>query len=152
MSEVSFYILDSEDPKHLLHLVCNLVSKAYTQTKGAFVLMQDKAVSMTTDELLWLFPRNRFLPHRLLDDDEQPGVSIIINDELPASCTQSFLFNAKNIVAPDDHQFERIFDLVLAPQKSQARERYVHYRKLNYKLSYHKIMNKQLNALIETLT
>ena len=147
MSEVSFYILDSEDNKHLLYLTCNLIGKAYSQNKDVFVLLHDNESATALDDLLWEFPPYRFVPHRRIGDEEQAAASIILGDVLPDPFTQAFLINAKNIVVPENLQVERIFDIVLAPQKDQARQRYFYYRKLKYKLNHYEITHKQLRTL-----
>lgn len=152
MSEVSFYILDSDDDQQLLHLVCNLVSKAYTQATGAYVLMKDMKNARALDELLWTYPPDRFLPHRLADEDEKTNVSIIIGDSLPRECTLPLLVNAKNIAPPVDYGCDRVFDIVQASQKEEARIRYTSYRKLNYVLKHHEITQQQLERLIPTST
>lgn len=152
MSEVSFYILDSDNDQQLLHLVCNLVSKAYNQATGTYVLMKDLNYARALDELLWTYPPNRFLPHQLTDEDEETNVSIIIGDVLPEKCRLPLLVNAKNIAPPSTYGCDRIFDIVLASQKEEARLRYASYRKLNYDLKHHEISQQQLDRLIQKST
>jgi len=81
MIQVSFYVLPEVTPQGRLRLACKLVEKAYTAGHPTYVYTPVESVARSIDDLLWTFPRNKFLPHCLVMDLRSPTPPIVIGDE-----------------------------------------------------------------------
>lgn len=77
-TRVSFYLLESDDPRQRLLFACRLAEKAWHLGNRIHLQAADAEMAATLDELLWTFRQGSFVPHAVLPvpDEDRPPVTI----------------------------------------------------------------------------
>jgi len=127
---VSFYLLESDDPRARLLFACRLVEKAWHLGNRIHIQTADTEMAAALDELLWTFRQGSFVPHALLPvvDEDRPPVTIApAGGERPAA---DLLINLADEAPADCSSWPRIAELVdaTAAGREAGRQRFRAYR------------------------
>jgi DNA polymerase-3 subunit chi len=144
VTQVDFYILDSDSDEGRLLLACKIVEKATQLDHHVFVHSTSDAEAQKLDELLWTFSQGSFIPHLVvrseLKSPPQEPVQIGVNQP-PAAGRWDVLVNLAAGVPEFFSRYERVAEVVDANalRREQSRERYRFYRDRGYKLNTHQV-------------
>jgi DNA polymerase III subunit chi len=80
VTQVDFYILESDSEDARLRLTCRLVDKATQQNQHVFINASSDVEAQTLDELLWTFSQGSFIPHTIVrhSTDAAPREPVVI--------------------------------------------------------------------------
>lgn len=129
-TRVSFYLLESDEPRERLLFACRLVEKAWHLGNRIHLQTADAEMAATLDELLWTFRQGSFVPHALLPvaDEDRPPVTIApAGSECPAA---DLLVNLADQAPADPGGWPRIAEIVDATPagREAGRQRFRGYR------------------------
>lgn len=144
MTQVDFYIVDSEAEDARLRVACKLCDKAMQQSLHVFVNAATETEAGMLDELLWTLIQGSFIPHRVVREalPAGPREPVIIGLGAPPAGTRwDLLINLAPDVPEFFSRYERVAELVdgNAERRAQSRERYRFYRDRGYQLNNHQI-------------
>lgn len=144
MTQVDFYILESDSEDARLRLACRLVDKATQQDQHVFINSSSDSEAQKLDELLWTFSQGSFIPHKVVRgaDDAPPREPVVIGlSQAPAGDRWDVLVNLAAEVPDFFSRYERVAEVVdgNAARREQSRERYRFYRDRGYKLNTHQV-------------
>ena len=144
MTQVDFYISDSDAADARLQVACRIVDKATQLDHHVFIHAASEDEARRLDELLWTFSHGRFIPHRvvraaLTETPLEPVLSGI--NQPPAPGRWDVLVNLAAEVPEFFSRYERVAEIVDADtqRREQSRERYRYYRDRGYKLNTHQV-------------
>jgi len=144
VTQVDFYILDSDSDDARLRLACKIVDKATQLDHHVFVHATSDEEARRLDELLWTFSQGSFIPHRIVRETltESPLEPVLIGvNQPPAPGHWDVLINLATEVPEFFSRYERVAEVVdgNATRREQSRERYRFYRDRGYKLNTHQV-------------
>jgi DNA polymerase-3 subunit chi len=144
MTQVDFYIMESDSEEARLHLACRIVDKATQQDQHVFVNADSDVVAKKLDDLLWTFSQGSFIPHRIVRDepDLAPIEPVIIGlNKNPVGERWDVLVNLAADVPEFFSRYQRVAEVVdgNSLRREQSRERYRFYRDRGYKLNTHQV-------------
>ena len=144
MTQVDFYILDSDSDDARLRLACKIVDKATQLDNHVFINATSENEAKQLDELLWTFSQGSFIPHRVVRDElaEAPREPVLIGvNRPPAPGRWDVMINLAADVPEFFSRYERVAEVVdaNATRREQSRERYRFYRDRGYKLNTHQV-------------
>jgi DNA polymerase-3 subunit chi len=146
VTQVDFYILDSDSDDARLHLACKIVDKATQLDHHVFIHSTSDDEARQLDELLWTFSQGSFIPHRIVRGDAaaaEPAVEPVLIgvNQPPAPGRWDVLINLASDVPEFFSRYERVAEVVdaNAARREQSRERYRFYRDRGYKLNTHQV-------------
>ena len=141
MTEVDFYILDSNDVRQRAQFACRLTDKAYRLGHRVYIHTASPEQTRELDDLLWTFQQNSFIPHAVFqaNGDNTPPVQLGHDGEPDAS--HAVLINLAAEVPLFFSRFERVAELVNGEEsvRRQSRRRYSFYKERGYPLRTHEI-------------
>lgn len=134
MTRIDFYQLNPERPR-FDQVVCQLCQKAYENKQLTLLLTQSPQKTEHLDHRLWTYSDDSFLPH---DCEETEGLvtPILIQDNPDPRGNRQLLINLSSQVPTYFAQFERVIELVIEENKTQAREHYSYYKERGYQLQH----------------
>jgi DNA polymerase-3 subunit chi len=144
VTQVDFYILDSDSDEARLRVACKIVDKATQLDHHVFIHSTSDDEARQIDELLWTFSQGSFIPHRILRGElTRPGpepVLIGVNQP-PAPGRWDVLINLAAEVPEFFSRYARVAEVVDANtvRREQSRERYRFYRDRGYQLNTHQV-------------
>lgn len=141
MTEVIFYILESDAPDAAPHFACRLTEKACTAGHRLYLHTADTAQAQALDRMLWTFRQGSFVPHVMranldADDNQTP---VIIGDGEPPPGFDDILVNIGGDVSRFFSRFKRHMEVVTPAGRQAARAAYRFYRDRGYELKTHHI-------------
>jgi len=144
VTQVDFYILESDSDDARLRLACRIVDKATQQDQHVFINSSSDVEAQKLDELLWTFSQGSFIPHRIVRDELQqpPPEPVLIGvAHAPAGERWDVLINLAAAVPEFFSRYERVAEVVdgNSMRREQSRERYRFYRDRGYKLNTHQV-------------
>jgi DNA polymerase-3 subunit chi len=144
VTQVDFYISDSEADDARLKLACRIVDKATQLDHHVFIHATSEDDARKLDELLWTFSQGSFIPHRVVREalTEPPLEPVVIGiNQPPAPGRWNVLVNLGEDVPEFFSRYERVAEVVDADalRREQSRERYRFYRDRGYKLNSHQV-------------
>jgi DNA polymerase-3 subunit chi len=144
VTQVDFYILDSDSDDARLRLACKIVDKATQLDHHVFINSTSDDEARQLDELLWTFSQGSFIPHRVVrGETEQPALEPVLIgvNQAPAEGRWNVLINLAADVPEFFSRYERVAEVVDANtlRREQSRERYRFYRDRGYKLNTHQV-------------
>ncbi len=144
MTQVDFYILDSDSEDARLRLACKIVDKAMQQSQHVFIHAASEPEARKLDELLWTFSQGSFIPHSLLSTPpaEPPREPVLIGFGLePLGERWDVMINLAANVPEFFSRYQRVAEVVDgdATRREQSRDRYRFYRDRGYKLNTHQL-------------
>jgi DNA polymerase-3 subunit chi len=144
VTQVDFYILDTDSNDARLRLACKIVDKATQRDQHVFILSSSDEEARKLDELLWTFDQGSFIPHRVVRGalEAPPPEAVLIGvDQPPGPGRWDVLVNLAAEVPEFFSRYARVAEVVDADatRREQSRERYRFYRDRGYKLSTLKV-------------
>jgi len=144
VTQVDFYILESDSDDARLRLACKIVDKATQLDHHVFIHSTSDDEARQLDELLWTFSQGSFIPHRVVRGEvaEPPLEPVLIGvNQPPAPGRWDVLINLAVDVPEFFSRYERVAEVVdaNAARREQSRERYRFYRDRGYKLNTHQV-------------
>jgi DNA polymerase-3 subunit chi len=144
VTQVDFYILESDSDDARLHLACKIVDKATQLDHHVFIHSTSDAEARQLDDLLWTFSQGSFIPHRLVRAAvAEPALEPVLIgvNQPPATGRWDVLINLAADVPEFFSRYERVAEVVdaNAVRREQSRERYRFYRDRGYKLNTHQV-------------
>jgi DNA polymerase-3 subunit chi len=144
VTQVDFYILDSDSDDARLRLACKIVDKATQLDNHVFINATSEDEAKQLDELLWTFSQGSFIPHRVVRDEiaQAPREPVLIGvNRPPAPGRWDVMINLAADVPDFFSRYERVAEVVdaNATRREQSRERYRFYRDRGYKLNTHQV-------------
>lgn len=137
MTRIDFYILEDEGLDAALRFACRLSLKAYQGGHAVHIRASDPEQADNLDELMWDYPRQRFIPHRLNGRDSA-AAPIHIGVEEP-DVSEGLLINLGLDVPTYFGRFDRVAEIIVGATRAEGRDRYSHYRKRGYPLHHHEL-------------
>lgn len=144
MTQVDFYILESDTDDARLRLTCRIVDKATQQDLHVFVNATSDDEARQLDELLWTFSQGSFIPHKIVREElaAEPLEPVLIGvNRAPGPGRWDVLINLAGEVPEFFSRYERVAEVVdaNAERRERSRERYRFYRDRGYNLNTHKV-------------
>ena len=144
MTQVDFYILESDSDEARLQLACKIVDKATQLDRQVFIHSTSEDEARQLDELLWTFSQGSFIPHRIVHAEPAiPSLEpvLIAVNQPPGHGPWDVLINLAAEVPEFFSRYERVAEVVdaNAVRREQSRERYRFYRDRGYKLDTHQV-------------
>jgi DNA polymerase III subunit chi len=149
MTNISFHF----NVANTLHYVCRLVKKAWSQ--GSPVLVVGEADWLEElDGALWTFSEVDFIPHSFVGIDADDVSDEVVNVWLAtveqintdAQAHAGFLIycaTSQSVLPAGFERFDRLIEIVPQDEaaKTQARQRWMHYKQRGYPLAHHDAKN-----------
>ncbi len=141
MTEVDFYIINSEAARQRLQFACRLTDKAYRLGHKVYIHTESAQQSRELDDLLWTFQQNSFVPHALYEDNNEAPPPVQLGHAAEPDASHQVLINLAADVPLFFSRFERVAELVNNDNKvrQQGRSRYSFYKQRGYPLRSHEI-------------
>jgi DNA polymerase-3 subunit chi len=139
MPQIDFYILPTDDADARVTFACKLTEKAWRLGHRIYIHCQDAAQRQVTDERLWRFKGEAFIPH---DDAEgNPDGTIVLGLDAPPLGHQDLLINLASQMPPAFERFARVAEIVTEDPVSRqaARQSFRSYREHGYPLQDHRL-------------
>lgn len=138
MTRVDFYILEDPGIDASLRFACRLAAQLISKdTATLHINVDDEQRAEALDELMWDYPRHRFLPHKIVnsgDDGSDCLVHIGCNTPL---ISEGVLINLATEVPTFFGRFDRVAEIVVGETKTAGRDRFRHYRERGYPIHDH---------------
>jgi DNA polymerase III subunit chi len=144
VTQVDFYIVDSEAEDARLRIACRICDKAMQKSQHVFINATTDTEAGRLDDLLWTMIQGSFIPHRILRQppQTQPREPVLIGlGQEPVGTRWDLLINLAPEVPDFFSRYERVAEVVdaNAERRAQSRERYRFYRDRGYKLNNHQV-------------
>ena len=142
MTRVDFYVLQDVEQTAMHRFACRLAAKALQKGQHAYLHAATDAQAREVDEMLWLYPPDRMIPHGLLGKPEAVNAPVVIGcktdsaEQLPAD---GLLINLADEVPAFPGRFDRLAEIVVREQRASGRARYRYYRDRGYPLFHHEL-------------
>ena len=143
MTRVDFYLLPDVDIDAKYRFACRLVLRAIHGGQQVHVRTASPDAAAMLDELMWSYPEDRFVPHALAEAPEATDTPdtreapVRIGHAEPDPGADQVLVNLAEDVPEFFGRFERVAEVVTAPERAAGRTRYRHYRERGYPLFHH---------------
>ena len=140
----SVFFLTLNVEQDIFLMACSVIARCYLRSKVIVVLCTELEQAKKLDELLWQYPKNRFLPHELIDDktrQAQENIQILNDIALVQiyDCLICLDYNAEYVKS--NHHCSIIdfvpYDPIL---KEKARSRYKSYTQQGFKIKTMPVM------------
>ncbi len=141
MTRVDFYLLEDRTVDASMRFACRLSAKAYFSGHPVHIHVDDAPLAQAMDELLWDYPKHRFLPHAVLPDaatGNPDAAPIHIGFTAPV-LDEGVLINLSCVVPSFYGRFDRVAEIIVDETKDAGRVRYKHYRDRGYPLHHHEL-------------
>ena len=144
MTQVDFYILDSDSADARLRLACKIVDKAMQRNQHVFIHAASETEARQLDELLWTFSQGSFIPHSVLAaaGAPPPREPVLIGFGVePTGDRWDVMINLAADVPEFFSRYQRVAEVVDGDgaRREQSRDRYRFYRDRGYKLNTHQL-------------
>ena len=145
MTRIDFYILDDQSQDASMRYACVQGLQAYLSGNLVHVHVEDATMAAHLDELMWDYPKHRFLPHEIANPDQSPSSPIQIGFH-PPHHTEGVLINLSSSVPAFFGRFERVVEIIVGDNRANGRARYSHYRDRGYPLHHHNLADWEGSA------
>jgi DNA polymerase III subunit chi len=151
VTQIDFYIVDSDSEDARLRLACEIADQAIRQDQHVFIHSTSDAAARRLDDLLWTFSQGSFVPHSLVREAPAapPPEPVIIGLNLePVGARWDVMINLAADVPEFFSRYQRVAEVVDGDpaRREQSRERYRFYRDRGYQLNTHKGVNDNAAA------
>jgi DNA polymerase-3 subunit chi len=139
MTNISFYILKGDDEYDRQVFACRLASKAFQQGKQIYIHAANALQAEQLNQLLWSFRPDSFIPHQLVEENNDSPVLIGYDTKPPR--LMDLLINLSSEQPIFFSQFDRVAECINDDEviKSAGRTRYQFYQQRGYELSSHRL-------------
>ena len=121
---------------------CRLALKARDASLDVVLLANDEPAAKDLDDLMWQYPRERFLPHSMSVDGaaEAPSrVQIAASTLAELGGEDHLLINLKDQWPEGWERFARVAEIIVAATRESSREKYRFYRTQVKDLRHHRL-------------
>jgi DNA polymerase-3 subunit chi len=144
VTQVDFYILESDTDDARLRYACTITDKALQQRQHVFINSDSEPEARKLNELLWTFSQGSFIPHRIVQEElpAPPLEPVIIGlRQPPAGERWDVMINLAADVPDFFSRYQRVVEVVdgNAARREQSRVRYRFYRDRGYQLNTHQV-------------
>ena len=136
MTRVDFYILPDVDEIARHRFTSRLAARAVAAGNRVYVRAEASAVE-PLDTLMWDYPPAQFLPHA--PRGRANGEPVTIGSEADEPDGGGMMINLADDIPAYLARFERVAEVVLAPQRATGRAKYRQYRERGYRLFHHEL-------------
>lgn len=141
MTRVDFYLLPDVDIDAKYRFACRLALRAIRAGQQVHIRTASAELGAMLDDLMWAYPEDRFVPHSLAPAlapaPDAASAPVRIGHGEPAPGADDVLVNLADDVPEFFARFERVAEVVTAPERAGGRARYRHYRERGYPLFHH---------------
>ena len=137
MTRIDFYILPDVDVDAKFRFACRLAHRAIADGGQAHVRTASGEATAVLDALMWSYPEGRFLPHTTADKEDAVHELVRIGHEEPPPGADELLINLGDDVPAFFDRFQRVCEVVPAPEVDAGRARYSQYRRRGFPLHHH---------------
>lgn len=142
MTRIDFYILPDVDEIARHRFTSRLAARAVAAGNRVYVRAESSAVE-PLDELMWDYPPAQFLPHAPTGDaaGERDGITppVTIGSDADEIDGGDMMINLAPDIPAFLARFERVAEVILAPQRATGRAKYRQYRERGYRLFHHEL-------------
>ncbi|MEC7553218.1 MAG: DNA polymerase III subunit chi [Pseudomonadota bacterium] len=139
MTRVDFYILQDMGADAAMRFACRLSLKAMHNRVDVHVQVDDAATANAVDTLMWDYPQHRFLPHQLIQSDDQASTSPIHVGFGQPVLQAGLLINLAAEIPRFFGRFDRVAEIIVGANRDQGRTRYKYYRDRGFPLHHHEL-------------
>lgn len=119
-----------------MRFACRLGLKASHTGNCVHVHVNDANHAVHVDELMWDYPKHRFIPHEIIDNAAHSPIHI--GHEEP-QLQEGLMINLATDIPKFFGRFDRVAEIVVGTTREQGRERYKYYRDRGYPLHHHEL-------------
>ena len=138
MTRIDFYGLDDKSLDAGLRFACRLCDKALTSGHLVHVHTASQPQAERLDELMWDYPKHRFLPHARAGNQAQAPVQIGCGQP---ELDHGVLINLGSEIPAFFGRFDRVAEIVVGETREAGRDRYKYYRDRGHVLHHHELDN-----------
>lgn len=138
MTRIDFYILQDQTEDACMRFACRLGLKALQTGNPVHVHVEDASCASDLDELMWDYPKHRFIPH---ETSKNPSGSPVHIGFAEPHLQDGLLINLASAIPPFFGRFDRVAEVVVGATREQGRDRYKYYRDRGYPLHHHDLDN-----------
>lgn len=139
MTRVDFYILSDVDLQASMRFACRLGLKGFQAGHPVHIHVDDDSSMSEIDQLMWSYPKDRFVPHcRLVEGKPTSDAPIQIGHTTPKT-EEGLLINLSREVPAFFGRFDRVAEIIVGATKTLGRDRYKYYRDRGYPLHHHEL-------------
>lgn len=141
MNRIDFYVLRDDNEQARSQFVARLADKARRLGHQVLIRVDSPAQASALDDFLWSSPEEGFLPHRLLNDEQEPTAAVEIAAGDSAGEHRDVLINLGKTVPPDLARFERLAEVVIQTPDilANTREHFSFYKSQGYAVNHQKL-------------
>lgn len=141
MTQVDFYLLQTQASRERQVYACRLAEKAYSLGRRVYLLVSTPVEAKGLDDLLWTFRQGSFVPHSLSDAADACENPVLIGLSVPDTAGCDLLINLDVDLPHAWERLPRIAELIEADEESRqrGRERYRRYREGGAELVTHEL-------------
>lgn len=145
MPKVDFYILDANGQRSLF-FACQLIEKLHAEKRQIYINANTQDEAKRTDDLLWTYREDSFIPHNLYAENETEAPRIQIGYDQTPTSHHDTLINLQSDIPGFYPQFQHIIEIVFSDPLVQqlARKRYAQYRDQGCEITTYKIKANEL--------
>ena len=152
MTQVDFYITNTNSHDSWLRLACRITEKAIKRKRSVYLHSESETDAKKLDGLLWTFSQGSFVPHQLIGKNTEPRFdeAVLIghrnltsqlkkNSEI--SHKWDLMINLTTEVPEFFSRYDRVAEVVDADplRREGGRDRFRFYRERGYELTTHNI-------------
>jgi len=141
MNRIDFYILKDDTEQARWQFVARLADKARRLGHRVLIRVDSQAQASALDDFLWSSPEEGFLPHRVLDNEQEPAAPVEIAAGDATGEHRDVLINLGTSVPAELARFERLAEVVIQTQAilSNTREHFSFYKAQGYSVNHQKL-------------
>jgi DNA polymerase-3 subunit chi len=141
MTRIDFYILQDVELDAMHRFACRLATKAMANGNEVHIHASDSDTAQAVDELLWIYPDQRFVPHSVITEQSAQAAQadpVNIGWEEPKHI-DDVLINISGDVPGFFGRFDRVAEIVVRSTRDAGRDRYKFYRDRGFPLFHHEL-------------
>jgi len=140
LTRIDFYELADISIEARARFACRLALKARDANLNVTLVTPDDTVAKDLDDLMWQYPRERFLPHSIgAESSAHARVHIAAGTLGERGGENTLLINLKDEWPEGWERFARIAEIIVAESRETSREKYRFYRTQVKDLRHHRL-------------
>jgi len=145
LTDINFYVGKQDSLDGRLLIACKLVKMAVKRNLHVHIHTDNERTSQTLDTLLWTEEAHSFLPHAIIDEEQDSSAekldAITLSHHVEPITNCDYLINLSNIRPAFFSRYKKMAEIIDQDQAilTAGRERYAFYRDRGYTLEYHQL-------------
>jgi len=141
MNRIDFYILRDDTEQARWQFVARLADKARRLGHRVLIRVDSQEQASALDDFLWASPEESFLPHRVLDNEQEPEAPVEVAAGDATGAHRDVLINLGAGVPADLARFERLAEVVIQTPEilTRTREHFSFYKSQGYAVNHQKL-------------